>query len=557
MSDKTRNYLIGWLLVLFILLPRVGLLFNGLDSQRIWDTNTPATFRFLSAVQNGELMAFLGEGQKYPLLGSYTIVPMVGAYYLVGNALNRYVSPQDFMHAYALGETNLFFWIRLEMLLMNLFSLWLLYRTTVRFTHNSRRAGLYVLIVSAVNFYITLFSVAPRIHNFAFFGVILTLYASLMLLEHKSWARYLAAFGAAAFSASVSQSGFTAFFLPLAAHCYQSDVQKWKIRVNKKLVISAGAALFITMLLGYPRSWIWIFDPALQLFSMVLLGSNHIIPTVSVTKLPFIYLFSSEYITLWLGWAAFWYRWCAHKAEQLHIDPYDVVALVHLIGFFVIFGFSSVFSGRFMLAIMPSLFFLLSRLFLQLEKRKWVVYPLIAMVILHAYGIVQLTRIAAAGDTRAEAAAYILKTTAPNDRLLTTLDPVLLGIVPTPASIKNNQIPLIGATDELIERDNLVGSKSRDITLWRPAEKDMTVEELRDFQYVIISWSDLEALRVEARLRQGGFQLIQTFYASRDGKRHRSFVPWDFITPFPHEPTAIALGRYRVFGPTLSLYERR
>ena len=51
MSDKTKKYIVWSILALTIVLPRIALLFNGLDSQRIWDTNTPAAFRLLDAIR--------------------------------------------------------------------------------------------------------------------------------------------------------------------------------------------------------------------------------------------------------------------------------------------------------------------------------------------------------------------------------------------------------------------------------------------------------------------------------------------------------------------------
>lgn len=556
MDTRIRKYFTGVVLLLLILVPRIGLLFNGLDSQRIWDTNTPAAFRFLEALHSGHLQEFFREGQKYPLLGSYAFVPMVGVYYFVGYLADWYASPQDFMNAFVLGKTNLFFLIRLQMLFINLFSLWLLYRLTVRFTNHSSRAGLYVILFSVVNFYITIFSVMPRIHSFAFLGITLTLYTSLRLLENTTWSRSLMAFGAAAFSASVAQSGFTALILPLVAHCYDYQEGRWKLRIDKKIVSGAFLFSLSTMILGYPRTLLWMFDPSLNFFSTVLLGSSHGVPRLSLTPLPFLYLFSSEYISLWLAGSAAWYRWCASRGAMLMVAPQDYLAFAHVIAFFGIFGFSSVFSGRFMLVVMPTLFFLLARFFIQLEQRRWVAYILIVIVAFHAYGIVQLSRIAWTGDTRAAAAAYLLATTDARTQLLTTLDPVLLGIIPTPEAIRKGQIPLLGVNAILINQHNLTGPQSRNITLWRPTENILSDEQVRSFDYAIVSWSDSEAPQVEKRLLRNNFHLVKTFFASHDGERHPSFVPWDFITPIPREPLVLALSRYRAFGPTLSLYKR-
>ncbi len=547
-------------LVIFLLIPRLILLTNGLDSQRIWDTNTPAAFQFLAALKDNRLGEFWRSGQKYPLLGSYSFVPVLGAYYTVEKVRGIFAAPIDFMKAYALGETNVFFWIRLQMLVLNLVTILLLYRLTKRFTGASRRAGLYVVLLAAVNFYVAFFSVMPRIHSFAFFAVTLTLYASLQLLEKKTTRNYLLAFGAAIIAGSVSQSGVPAVLLPIGAHFYDSEQSKWLLRINRRLVASGIAYAVLTAVLGYPRTVLWLVDATLQLFSMVILGGNHIIPSVTFTWVPVYYLLSTEFIAVWLGLVAIFFairHSIVRSAERLRFAPADWLALGHVVVFFGAFGFSNIFSGRFMLAAMPSMLFLAARLMMQLERWRCAWYPLVVCLAFQGYGIIQLSSAAAGGDTRADAASWILNNTKPTDRLATTLDPVFLGIVPTPEAVGGYAAPILGANESLVKQHNLIGDKSRFLSWFNASSTPAIKADLLSFDYLIVSVTDRNVFVTEAELHNARFKLVQSFYNTPERNAfEQSFIPWDFITPRPSIPHPLALQRFKAFGPTVEIYQR-
>lgn len=555
MKNFFRNYFL-LVLCLVILVPRVVLLFNGLDSQRIWDTNTPAAFRFLDAVREHKLMNFFESGQKYPLLGSYLHIPVVGLYYMSNLLLHNYTSANDFINLYALNETNLFFWIRLSMFLMNIAALAVLYFLTRRFFNRSTKAANYILILMALNFYVTLFSVTPRIHNFAFFGCVLTLYASFLLLEKKTWWNYLAAFGTAIFSASVSQSGFTTLTLPVIAHFYNTENSCFNWRINKKIVFSGLGFLVITALLGYPRSIVWLVNPAVRLYSKVLLGDSHILPGLAVPSMPFMYLLATEFATVWIAFSGLAVAFFKRSERLINLSKEERLTLVHTVVFFAVFGFSNIFSGRFMLAVMPSLFFLLVGIWRRLESYRLFVIPLYFFLVIQAYGILQLTRVAFNGDTRAEAAFEMLSLNLTNRKVISTIDPVLLGITPSPNAVQKIPISERGMNESLIVSRNLIGVKSRDITLWVPDQTIISDAELQSYDYAVVSWSDTNAAETEKRLTKNNFHIYKTFFASRSEKLNNSFIPWDFITPIPSIPTPFALSRFRVFGPTVAIYKK-
>lgn len=561
MNDKTRNYLIGGLLVIFILLPRIGLLFNGLDSQRIWDTNTPAAFRLLYAMREGSLGNFYTQGQKYPLLGSYAYVPVIGGYYGVKYLLGQYKSPTDFVNAYALGETNLFFWLRLEMVVLNLLALWLLFKLTKKFTNNSVRAGVYALALVAVNFYVTMFSVTPRIHSFAFLGGVLTLYTSLLLIRHKSMKYYLLAFGSAALTASASQSGFVVFILPLIAHGYDGIFNRWEWRLRKKeLWIALFVSLVATILIGYPQLVALLLGKNWTAIKNVFVSSEHGGLNFSISHfVGFVryHFLSTELVGTWLILCGVWYVWCVKKRARIMLEPYDYAALAHVILFFVIFGGASLIAGRFTLAILPSLFFLFARLLVKLDDRKIVLYPFIALLLIQAYGVVHLTRIGFNGDTRTEAAELLFTYASEEDKILSTLDPMLLGIAPSDQSVEKDEVGDPGFTDTLIASGDLVGNKTRNIRIWNPAVREERVLDFKDYAYVVLTADHPARFRAEPLLAAYGFRLKKTIFANRrDNSALPSFIPWDIITPIPRLPVPLRLREFRAMGPTIFIYER-
>lgn len=562
MNEKTRNYLIGGLLVLFIFLPRIGLLFNGLDSQRIWDTNTPAAFRLLYAVREGNLLGnFYTQEQKYPLLGSYAYMPVIGAYYGVQYLSGQYKNPTDFVNAYALGETNLFFWLRLEMVALNLLALGLLYHLAKRFTNNAVRAGVYALMLAAVNFYVTMFSVTPRIHSFAFLGGVLTLYTSLLLVHNKSMKYYLFAFGSAALTASASQSGFVAFIMPLIAHGYDGLFNRWEWRLRKKeFWVALAVSLIAIILIGYPQLIALLLGKNWTGIQNVFLSSEHGGLDFNIAHFArFVrqYFLSTELVSTWLILCGVWYVWCVKKRARIAREPYDYIALAHVGLFFVVFGGASLITGRFTLAILPSLFFLFVRLLVKLDDRKIVLYPFIALLLIQAYGMVHLTRIGFNGDTRTEAAESLLTYAGEEDKILSTLDPMLLGIAPSSQSVEKDEIGDPGFTDTLIASNDLVGNKTRNIRVWNPSVREERAIDLKEYTYVVLTADHPGKFRAEPLLATHGFRLKQTIFANRrDNPALPSFIPWDIITPIPRLPVPLRLREFRAMGPTIFIYER-
>lgn len=548
---------IVFLLVLLVLLPRLALLFNGLDSQRIWDTNTPAAFQALQAAKEANIGSFLATPHKYPLLGSLIYIPTVGGYYLVKMATGAFPNADDFMDAYALGATNLFFWIRFEVLLINLAALWLLYHTAKRFLPEGKTVGLIAVGFAAADVYVTLFAVEPRIHSLVFFATILVIYTSFLLLEKKTLRNYMLAFGAAGVAASIAQSGFIALILPLSAHAYEGVAERWKFRsFSQPLLVGLVFFIVITALVGYPAVLARFFGIAP--IAPILLGGEHQSPVIDPGH-GFRFLWQFFVLTIpaitWVLLAGWWQRFAVRTQVRIGTTPYDVLFIAPIIIFLAIFGFLNVTTGRFALVIMPALCLLAATILVRLAAKKSILYITGGLAVMQVTGIVALALIGLGGDTRAEAATWLLMESREGDRILTTIDNELLGIVPTFSSVKTGDSGPAGSAEKRIMERELKGQKSRQLTWWNTAE-GVREDELRSYTYAVVAADDPQRfLEVDALDRQK-FRLVKTITAHRSEEINVSSIPWDAPTPFPSLPLSLSLWQFRAMGPTVFIYER-
>lgn len=556
MTEKTKTYLVWGVLAVIILLPRIALLANGLDAQRIWDTNTSAAFEFLQSAGEGKIGKFLGSDQKYPLLGSYLYVPVIGAYYAAGRALQWFDSPDAFADAFAVGDTHVFFWLRLEVLLLHLGGLALVFLTAKRFTGGSLRAGVYALVFAATDFYLAMFSVTPRIHSVAFVGAALALYAAFLLLEEKSLRNYLLAFGAAGVAASLSQSGFPALILPLLAHALSKDRMRLNIKHHgRELLLGAALCLFIILFIGYPRFWFALRGGNVL---SVFLSGEHSQPVFGLRhaiRFRLEYIIGAAFGMFWAFVSGFWYVACSERRRRIRLAPHDVLAIAHIALFGILFTFSDVMSGRFMLAVLPSFFFLCARVVVALEKRKGFLYAMAGLLAVQAAAIGMLTMLVFGGDTRAYAAAYVLANTNENDKLFTTMDAEILGITPAPHSVPEDDA---GMRARRIRERDLRGEKTRQISLWRPGAHIIPEETLAAYRYIIVSSDDPERYLAEEILTRNNFHPAATFFATRNNDyRAKPYVGIDTLSPVPRVPYLLKLRAFRSLGPTVVVYERK
>ncbi len=528
------------LIIILFLLPRIALLTNGLDAQRIWDTNVPAAFSFLQSLQGGELLSFLASDHKYPLLGSYLYVPVIGFYYLFGN----FVSPDHFANSYALGETNLFFWIRLFVLFANLVSVFLLYKLTIKFTKNSKKAGLILLLLAGTSYYTTFFSVMPRIHSLAFFGTALTLYFSFHLVEKKSWQNYALAFGAAGFTLALSQSGIVNFILPVLAHFYEQEKLQFKARIsNKKFWFSLLVSGLLAILVGYPQFVFSLLN--LGGGGTQLLSSSHQRPTFALVN-----LFQFAKVFLWrteivLGFSLVIFSYLFYN-KKVRLEIYDKIALAQVILFILVFGFSDVITGRFALVVLPAAFFVTSRLFLQIDKSVYLKYALYLLIALQAVGILAITKQAYRPDTRQLAAQYVLENTEKGDSIATSIDFHLLGLVANKESLQETRVHNIGKSEERILQNNLENNKSRYIIEFEEVEEiDQTPK------FLILEKTD-SFDKNEAALKRLGYKKEKEILSSFK----LGYTAWGSIPDNTWLPMFINLWRYRAMGPNIIIFAK-
>lgn len=548
----TKKHIIIGMLAVLILLPSIGLLQNGLDQQRMWDTNVTAAFHFLNAAKNGQLKDFFSSYQKYPLLGSYALVPAIGIYYFTERLLGNFSSAQDFVNTYALRESRVFFAIRLQMLIFYLLSLLLLYSLTRRFTENSTKAGLYTLLFAGLNFSASIFSVVPRIHSFGFFTTTLTLYASFLLLENKKARNYLFAFGAATIAFSTTQSGVIAFIMPFLAHFFNN-----KNYLNKKLIYSIIFFTLFSITLGYPKILTSLLQEPFSLKNILLTGS-HQQPEFALTNFVHFlktYFLRTDLITAFLLLVGFVY---AFIKKKIKITAYDIIAFAHVCSFFLLFGFTDVISNRFMLVILPSLFFLMARIITQTDKKRWVFYPFVFLLLIYFYGWWNLTSVAFGGDSREQATQYLLQHTDKNDAILSNLDKNLLGITATPESIISKTAGSIGSSDILIAERNLTGYKSRNFTWWNTEAEQSLWPDPKQFKYIVISGGDNLRL-AEDYLSKNDFVLAETFFSKRNKKDFDSIerIPWDTVQPELFKLLPIKLSEFEAMGSNLFIFQQK
>lgn len=558
---KYKKYLLIIIAAILVFVPRVALLLNGLDHQRIWDTNTGDAFQAVQSVREGKFKEFLIQNHKYPLLGSFLYVPVIGAYYGAQITWGQYEHPDDVVKGFVLQEDSIYFWIRLEVLLFQLVALGFLAWYVSRFTKNFK-TGLYVLLFGAVSFYLTLFSVTPRIHNLAFSIGTAVLLSSLLLMKKKTWGTYMLSFGLAGLSAAISQSGFVNFLLPLFAHFYISENEKWGFKIKKKYVdaklwVGIISGKFLALLFGYPGFFaVLVKNP--KGLPAVFLSPEHTQPGISLVsgiKSLFHFFWSVETLFLAIFLCAVWYGWLVRERMRIYFDSYDFLLALHIVVFFLVFGFVNVTTGRFFLAIFPSLLFLSARTFAKIDN-KWGARTVIGLVVLlQLYGTLQLTRIAMQPDTREEAAKLILEQGSKNDVILSAIDHHLLGINPSVSSLEKMDPALLGSGDKIVKEKKWEDTKTRDYTFWNIRPDMESIPELKPYDYVLTSMDKADAaISAHPYILEKNFELKQTISNRLSGKKREEFLSWDIPSPRTFRLLPFVLDEYRSFGPTILIY---
>ncbi|MDP3052256.1 MAG: hypothetical protein Q8N42_01990, partial [bacterium] len=437
-----------------------------------------------------------------------------------------------------------------------------------RFTGNSTKAGLYALLFAGLSFHTTLFSVAPRIHAFTFFATILVLWFSFRLLQNKSFKNYLLAFGSVAIAFSVSQNGATTFVIPLLAHFFDNENRKWKFNnykyyLDKKLIY--GILLFVLLVttLGYPKILVSVFQLSMPIKDcLALFTASQVTQTFGLSNF-FGYLkhyfLNIDLIATWLICAAAFYMFFKKKIKlALKLEPYDIMAIANIIVFLLVFGSTSIISDRFAMVMFPSLFFLTSRLAVQLEQKRRVFYPLVFLIVIYLYGWGNLTAIALGGDTREMAVNYLLKNTNGKDAILGNLDKNFLGITATPESIRAGTTGPSGTSDELIAEKNMVSPDSRNYFYLDSRTDKNSWPDPKPFKYAVVAANEANLYTVKKYLSENGFVVVKSFFAkyNENDTGSADIIPWDMVTPPIFHLLPVKLGEFKALGPNIFIFQK-
>ena len=535
-------------LAVLILLPRLALLFNAPEVERIADTYTKETFALLQAASEDRLSEFILSIHKYPLAGSFLAAPVVGLYYFYGKISGRFENPALFAESFVLGKTSLSFWFRFEAFLFNLAALFLIFASAQKFSPDLKFSGFFSLLLALASFHVTALSVSPRIHNLVFLFSALTLFLSLNYYRKPSFLNLILAFSSAGLAFASSQSGLPAVFLPLAALFF---VWKDSKVAGSRFLVGLLVFAFVSLLVGYPGVFPAYFSGNLGQISQFFLSPEHSEPALSFLGL--FTLLRDWVLALELAWLwplAVLIVLAFFGKRSFKLEPPDWLAIIHIISFLIIFGLSSVTVGRFGLAIMPSVFFLAGRIISRLSDRTWFALPLSLFVAIGPLINLGLTRAALGGDTRAQAASFIERETSPEDRIISTIDHRSLGVTAIPESIKRSASAR-GQADKYILENNLIVPESRDFYFWDSSIQSADSVDWENFSLVVLTKPAL-AQSLGPVFSENGFILVEQFSPYRFDSSHRpDYFNWD-----PGEDLASNIFYLDRFGPPIYIFKR-
>lgn len=230
-------------------LASVAMLAHALSVDRQADTQLVTySFQLLQSIQGHLLSGFLLAARKYPLLPvdlfAITNALIVGLL-LVTGSIHSLADVPRYLFTGGIGIQ-----------LADRFLLWLTALGTLILVYTiaerlySREAGWNAVILLLTSFLFALYTTSLRPHMAVTFFITLTLWRSILLLDHRTrWNTFLA-FASAVAAFAVLQNGLSAFLFPILAFIF-SDKQGWR----RKLVPVIGIAIVsivIAVIIGYP-----------------------------------------------------------------------------------------------------------------------------------------------------------------------------------------------------------------------------------------------------------------------------------------------------------------
>lgn len=546
-------------LALLIIVPRAIYLNLGPDTRRLSDTNLKATaLTFLQAAASGGAAAYFFADKKYTSLNGMIVAVPIAAYYGVMQARGVFADMADFGEAFALKETTEYFWIQAFMLALNALVILLILAAAKKYPRtSSRRSVLYALALVATSPYLFTFSTLPRIHSIALLFAALALFASLRLVKNKSPLAIFLAFGLAGLAFACTQVGFVLFVAPLLAYLASADETGrarilWPRLWSWGLVAWGGLGASLSIMLGYPRLLLALFNPGeFALYGSVLSASH-----------PHVVVFGPEWITRFLS-QPYWAGELAASAAAVFFlvyvlwwrrdhDAYEVVAagpiVLYTVFTFPLMGFV---SGYFAIVILPSLMYLGARMleYAKEEKLNILYACLLIIILVQGVRIALLTRTIAGGESIYSARIILLAETSRDDRILGSFDSNVLGIPPSPESLRTVATTSLGRADQEILSKNLEGKFSRHYTYALPGD---IVESVRRtpqaYTYIVLSEASPEDTQALCTL---GYTPAHTIVAHPTGAAERTeIVSVHNIFDTPSLPFV------RAIGPNITIYAK-
>jgi len=230
-------------------------LFHGLDSNRQVDTQMITfAFQFLDGLRHGTIGDFLLTVRKYPLLPSLVLAPLY-AILIAFLTLTGTIRSLGHVDAYLFGTSawHLYLLSRAAVLACGIGAAFLTHAVSKKiFPSRSPRGG--VLLLCSSVFFLT-FSTAVRPHIPVAAATMLTLYFSLRLAEKKSLRNACLAFGSAALSFCILQSGLFALIFPGIAFLTVAATIRWKRIFEWKLWAWLAAFALASATFGYTFLW--------------------------------------------------------------------------------------------------------------------------------------------------------------------------------------------------------------------------------------------------------------------------------------------------------------
>lgn len=562
MFKKSLYYIIILIAITFLIAPRILLFSLGPDTKRLSDASLlPTSLEILSSAKEGSLHTFLSDDHKYPLLGSYLLSPSIITHYLKRKIDGTFETPADFVRSYALRETNLYQFVEAEMLLINFLAIVLIIYTARKFisAEYSKNATTFALLLSALSSYALFFSVTPRIHSFLFFFTAITLYASFNLAEKKSVLNYTLAFGSAALAFASGQTGITNFVMPVLAHFTSSidgrllwSLSKKKL-FSKILWLSLFIAIVLSILIGYPR----------VIFTLANLGQNsatisnsflsqkHPNPPIGLGGISHFLYHSyptSELAPAFASIIALYFF--IRRKNKLTI--HETIAGFHIVSFLSLsLIFSGIYSGYFVLAVLPSIFFLTASLMARLANKKMILATFITLLLIQGLMIILISKVFLGGDTIYYAHKYILEKTSANEKILSSINNHILNLPITEEILATVSESELSSADKLIKSNGFKNANTRYID-WASDPSRITDGKFEPRQYSWIIFSgDKEVTETKKILCSKGFTLAQIFLSHPENKQEMHQL---LSLPFVWDIKKLSF--VRATGPNIYIFKK-